>query len=162
MTDPSPRDRAAATRRVVDSFDWYRPAPHPAGFLVHNEAVARRIDDGRNPVATVRDLLGMARAHGLFVPALDHGMVVTSTAPEIVAMHVNRWVTDSIHLLDLLPEPRDRARVLAILASFYDSPTEREAALRVIARPSLYTAATDAREGIAHLFRIEAAGGRVR
>lgn len=159
MIPPAPRDRAAATRRVVEGFDWYRPTPHPAGFLVHNEAVARRIQKGGDPASTVGSLLGMARARGLFAPVLDQGMVVTSTAPEVVAMHRNRWVTDSIHLLDLLPDSRTRARVVAILASFYDSPTEREAALCVIARPALYNASSDAREGIAHLFRLEAAGG---
>lgn len=157
-----PEDRAAATRLVVDRFDWYRPTRHPAGFLVHNEAVARTIAATTDPVASVESLLAMGRARGLFTPLLDQGMVVTSTAPEIAAMHVNRWVTDSIHLLDLLPAPPDRARVLAILASFYDSPTERAAALRVIARPTLYTMADDAHEGIAHLFRIESAGGTPR
>lgn len=154
-----PADRAAATARVVERFGWYVPTPHPAGFLVHNPSVARRIGEGGEPAAMVGALLGMARARGLFTPVLDRGMVVTSTAPEIVAMHENRWVTDSIHLLDLLPGPAAQARVIAILASFYASATEREAALRVIARPSRYTAAADAREGIAHLFRIEDADG---
>ncbi|MFM7249560.1 MAG: hypothetical protein ACKO5R_06670 [Planctomycetaceae bacterium] len=159
MSAAPPADRAAATRLVVERFDWYRPTRHPAGFLVHNEAVARTIAATTDPVATVESLLAMARGRGLFTPVLDRGMVVTSTAPEIVAMHENRWVTDSIHLLDLLPGPAAQARVIAILASFYASATEREAALRVIARPSRYTAAADAREGIAHLFRIEDADG---
>jgi hypothetical protein len=88
----------------------------------------------------------------VFSLPIRHQMVVTSTAGEIEAMHVNRWVTDSIHLLALLA-PSQRVDVLSILVQFYRSPMERCAALEVISAPSRYRDAKDPSIGIAHLFR---------
>jgi hypothetical protein len=147
-----PTDRSTATAQLMRHAEWYVPERSSLGYLIHNQQVF----DWMNRAGSDRHRVEMLHREGakrqIFSLPIRHQMVVTSTAGEIEAMHTNRWVTDSIHLLALLT-PRQRFDVLSILAQFYRSMVERRAALEVISVPSCYRDAKDPSIGVAHLFR---------
>lgn len=147
-----PTDRSTATALLVANGDRYVPQRSPRGFLVHNQQVFDWMNQAGSERSRVELLYREAASRQVFSLEIQHQMVVTSTAGEIEAMHTNRWVTDSIHLLALLT-PSQRVDVLSILVQFYRSPKERQAALEVISNPSRYRDAKDPSIGVAHLFR---------
>jgi hypothetical protein len=149
---PIPTDRSQATKRLLSHAEWYVPHASSLGFLVHNQQVFDWMQRADSERGCVERLHREATERRVFSLQIQHRMVVTSTAAEIENMHVNRWVTDSIHLLDLL-QPAQQADVLKILVRFYGTAQERQAALRVIGDPAIYRDSWDPSIGIAHLFQ---------
>lgn len=147
-----PTDRSTATTQLILHADWYVPLRASLGYLIHNQQVFDWMNRAGGERACVELLHREATKRQVFSLSIRHHMVVTSTAGEIEAMHTNRWVTDSIHLLALLT-PSQRIEVLSILVQFYRSPMEHQAALEVISAPCRYRDAKDPSIGVAHLFR---------
>ncbi len=98
-------------------------------------------------------LVEICEAHGVFKIKLDPatGLVETCAADENPAMHVNRWVTDSVRTLGLLDSVQ-QSRVLETLARFYGTPTEQAAFRACIEQPGYYQA--DRKHGVAHIFQV--------
>ena len=153
-------ERASRSRRVIKSYDWYYPHEFE-GYHVHNEEI-RKLLAVECTVSGLKRLLDTATDNGLFKAEFDeYGLVQTSTAKENLSMNTNRWITDCIHNLTLVEGDEDKSKIIRMLASFYCTNTEQDAFVRIIKDPQLFRDPTDAREGVAHIFKIEQIQGEI-
>ncbi|MCP4701750.1 MAG: hypothetical protein GY862_33560 [Gammaproteobacteria bacterium] len=155
----SAAERTWRSKRVLEAYDWYQPVEFH-GFLIHNEEVRELLPEACT-LSGLEKLRDRAEAKGLFKAKFDNGLAVTSTARENRNMNVNRWITDSIHNLALVKDDEQKDATVRLLASFYCTPTEQAAFIRVIEKPWLFRNPDDAKEGVAHIFQIEKIEGKM-
>ena len=154
-------ERTWRSARVIEAYDWYNPIKFQ-GFLVHNEEILDLLPPGTCTLSDVEKLFHSAKNNGLFNAKFDDkGLVITSTAPENRNMHVNRWITDSIHNLVLVDDEEKKGIIIRRLANFYCTPTEQAAFQLIIKNPLLYRNPDNAREGVAHIFKADKVNGEI-
>jgi hypothetical protein len=164
VTAPDLADkRTWRSKRVIDAYNSYQPQKF-RGFLVHNDEVRElllQLPQTCN-LPGIQNLYNLAIERNLFRAEFDeHGLVVTSTAPENKNMNVNRWITDSIHNLVLVEDEIQKGTIIRLLAKFYCTPTEQTAFKRIIENPWLYRNHNDAKEGVAHIFQVDEIDGEI-
>lgn len=156
-------ERTWRSKRVIESYNCYQPKEFQ-GFLVHNDEILKFLPEA-GTLEGLDELYKTAKSHDLFEAKRDrYGLVVTSTAEENPQMNINRWITDSIHNLDLIEDKEGKAIIIRMLATFYCTPTEESAFIRIIGNPKLFRDFRDpshAKEGVAHIFQIENIEGKI-
>jgi hypothetical protein len=153
-------DRALRSCNVMYNFNNYEPLSN-CGFKIHNVDIHGIINFAHD-VIELRRLIDFAGDNKLFSVGIDDfGLVVTSEAIENVNMNRNRWITDSVHCLNLVTADSDKAKIIRMLADFYCTPSEQDAFARIIRCPALYRNSHDRKAGVAHIFQVDRIDGEV-